>query len=73
MKKSNDGGQLRLDSFMETRDPKIKRYYFDALEEEGPGGCERALLRTALYFKNLVPKKMHGPLIRECREAGIVV
>ena len=44
-----------------------------ALEEEGPGGCERALLRTALYFKNLVPKKMHGPLIRECREAGIVV
>lgn len=36
MKKRNDGGQLRLDSFMETRDPKIKRYYFDALEEEGP-------------------------------------
>ena len=42
MKKRNDGGRLRLDSFMETRDPRIKRYYFDALEEEGPGGCERS-------------------------------
>ena len=73
MRKRKNNERLLLDSFLGSRDPKVKHYYFDTLKKEGPDGCERALLRTALYFKNLVPEEMHGPLIRECRKAGIAV
>lgn len=73
MGKRKDNEKLCLDSLMRSYDPKVKRYYFNALEKEGIDGYNRALLRTAVYFKNLLPKRMHGPLARECRKAGIAV
>lgn len=73
MRKRKDNAQLCLDVLMDSTDPKIRAFYGRMVAEEGARNLDRALLRTAVCFKNLLPKRMHAPLARECRKAGIAV
>ena len=73
MRKNNKSTRLRLDALMNSSDPKIRAFYGQMVAEEGVRNLDRALLRTAVYFKNYLPKQMHAPLARECRKAGIAV
>lgn len=58
---------------MRSRDPKVKAVYGQMVAEEGFSGLDRALLKTAVFFKSRLPKRMHASLEQECRKAGIAV
>lgn len=73
MEKVNDANMVCLEGLMGKKDPRVERYYLKVLKEEGADGYDRAFLKTAMYFKNLLPKRMHEPLALECRKAGIAV
>lgn len=73
MRKRNDANMVCLEGLMGRNNPKVRRFYFKTLKEEGVGGYDRAFLKTAIHFKNLLPEPMHEPLVLECRKAGIAV
>lgn len=66
---------LCLDAICDSADPTVKEVYRQMLREEGVHGLgmDRALLRTALQFRNRLPKRMQLPLVRACREIGVAV
>ncbi|MGE9986702.1 hypothetical protein [Desulfovibrio sp. SGI.169] len=62
MKRHQENNMLLLDDIYESRDPAVKSYIMQVMEEEMDKAQERAVVRVAQKFRHLLSPQMQQTL-----------